>query len=92
MNSSSIHDNICSLIHKKCHLKSNRSDIKYHTTLNITFSIVSLYLLWRHKFGAQVCRLGVQVGRLQYHRVRGLSVVVEVDDPSLPSCKDNVQT
>ena len=30
MNSSIIHDNICSLIHKMCHLKSCHSDIKYH--------------------------------------------------------------
>ena len=34
MNSSIIHDNICSLIHKKCHSKKYNSDIKYHMTLN----------------------------------------------------------
>ena len=38
--SSIIHDNTCSLIHEKCHLKSYHSDIKYHMTLNITFSVV----------------------------------------------------
>jgi hypothetical protein len=39
MNSFIIHDNIHSLIHKKCHPKSHHSDIKYHMTLNITFSV-----------------------------------------------------
>ena len=34
MNSSIIHDNICSVIHKKCHSKNYHSDVKYHTTLN----------------------------------------------------------
>ena len=34
MNSSIIHDSICKLIHKKCHMKSYHSDIKYHMTLN----------------------------------------------------------
>ena len=29
-----------SLIHKKCHLKNYHSDIKYHMTLNIIFSVV----------------------------------------------------
>ena len=28
-------------IHKKCHLKSHHSDIKYHMTLNIIFSVVT---------------------------------------------------
>ena len=37
--SSIIHDNICSVIHKKCHPKSYHSDIKCHMTLNITFSV-----------------------------------------------------
>ena len=37
-NSSIIHGNVCSLIHKKCHPKSCHSDIKYHMTLNIVFS------------------------------------------------------
>ena len=40
MNSSIMHDNICSLIHKKCHPKSCHSDIKYHMTLNIMYSVV----------------------------------------------------
>jgi hypothetical protein len=40
-NSVAIHDNIYSLIHKKCHIKSSHSDIKYHMTLNIIFSIVT---------------------------------------------------
>ena len=35
MNSSIIHDNICSFIHKKCHSKSYHSDIKHNMTLNI---------------------------------------------------------
>ena len=40
MNSSIIHDNICSLIYKKCHLESYHSAIiKYHMTLNIIFSV-----------------------------------------------------
>ena len=40
MNSSIIHDDICSLIHIKCHPRSYYSDIKYHMTLNIIFSVV----------------------------------------------------
>ena len=40
MNSSIIHDNIYSLIHKKCHPDSYHSDIIYHMTLNIIFSVV----------------------------------------------------
>jgi hypothetical protein len=40
MNSSITNDNICWLIHKKCHPKSYHSDIKYHMTLNIMFSVV----------------------------------------------------
>jgi hypothetical protein len=40
MNLSIIHDNICSLIHEKCHMKSYHSDIKYHMTLSIIFSVV----------------------------------------------------
>ena len=37
MNSSTIHDNICSHIYKKYHLKSYHKDIKYHMTVNIKF-------------------------------------------------------
>ena len=37
------HDNICSLIHKKCHPKSYHNDIKWHMTLNIIFSVA-----WRN--------------------------------------------
>ena len=37
-NSSIIHNNICSLIHKKCHPNSYHSDIKFHIALNIIFS------------------------------------------------------
>ena len=44
MNSSIIHDNICKLIHKKCHLKSYHSDIKYLVTLNTIFSVVPPYI------------------------------------------------
>ena len=37
-----MHDNICSLIQKKCHPKSYHSDIKHHVTLNIIiFSVAS---------------------------------------------------
>ena len=39
MNSSIVHDNICSLIYEKCHTKNYNSDIKYHVTLNIIFNI-----------------------------------------------------
>ena len=38
MNSSIIHENICSLIHKMCHPKSYHSDIKYHMIINNIFS------------------------------------------------------
>ena len=36
--SSIIHDNICSITHKKCHHKSYHNDIKYHIILLIIFS------------------------------------------------------
>ena len=39
MDSSIIHDNIYSLIHKKSCTKSYHSDIKYHMTLNIIYSV-----------------------------------------------------
>ena len=42
MNSSIIHDSICSLIYKKCHPKSDHGDIQYRMTLNIIFSVVLL--------------------------------------------------
>jgi hypothetical protein len=42
MNSSIIHDNRCSLIHKKCYPKSYQSDTKYQMTLNIISCAVSL--------------------------------------------------
>jgi hypothetical protein len=42
MNSPIIHDEICSLIHKKCHPKSYHSDIKYHMTLTTIFSVAWL--------------------------------------------------
>ena len=38
-----IHDNIWSLIHKNCHPTSCHSDIKYHTTLNMIFSVADDY-------------------------------------------------
>ena len=41
MNSSIIHDKICSLIDKKCYMKSYYIDIKYHMTLNIISSMVA---------------------------------------------------
>ena len=34
------YDNICELIHKKCHYKSYHNDIKYHTTLDTIFIVV----------------------------------------------------
>jgi hypothetical protein len=39
-----IHDNICSLIHMKCHPESHHGDIKYHMTPNIVFSVDYLHL------------------------------------------------
>jgi hypothetical protein len=39
--SSIIRDNICKIIHKKCHPNSYYNDIKYHTTLNFIFSVVA---------------------------------------------------
>ena len=44
------HDNICSLIHKKCHLESYHSGIKYHMTLNIILSVVLSTL-----YGNELC-------------------------------------
>jgi hypothetical protein len=43
MNTFIIHDNICSLIHKKRHPKSYHNDIKYHMTLNTKFNVVGTY-------------------------------------------------
>ena len=40
MNSSITHDNLCQLIHKKCHPKSYHSDMKCHMTLDIVFRVV----------------------------------------------------
>ena len=40
MNSSILHESICKLIHKKCHLKSYHTEIKYPMTLNIIPSVV----------------------------------------------------
>ena len=37
MNSFIIHDNICSLIHKKCHVRNYLHEINYHMTLNMTY-------------------------------------------------------
>ena len=34
---------ICSLTLKKCQSKSYRNDIKYHTTLNIIFSVANFW-------------------------------------------------
>ena len=39
VNGSIIHDNICSLIHKKCHPGSYHSGIKFRMTLNIIFIV-----------------------------------------------------
>ena len=46
MNTSITHDNICEVIHKKCHPKSYHSNIKYHMTLYILFIVV---LHWSRK-------------------------------------------
>ena len=48
INSSIIHDNICKLVHEKCHLRSCHGDIKYHMTLNMIFSVllVMLFLMF----------------------------------------------
>ena len=54
MNSSIIHDNICSVIHKKCHPKSCHSDIKHHMTLNIIFSVVGTYEPYPTRFDLQL--------------------------------------
>ena len=45
LNSSIIHDSNCSLIHNKCHPKCYNSDIKYHMTLNIMFSVVCVIVV-----------------------------------------------
>jgi hypothetical protein len=37
-------------IHKKCHPKSYRSDIQYHMTLNIVFSVPPCIFGWNSKF------------------------------------------
>ena len=53
MNSSIIHDNICSLIHKKCHLKSHDSDIKNHMALIsylVWFPMSMLFSLFSMRF------------------------------------------
>ena len=44
MNSSIMYYSICSLIHKKCHPKNYHSDIKYHMTLNIIFSVACRWI------------------------------------------------
>ena len=43
MNSSIIHDNISSLVHKKPQLKNNHSDIKYLMILDTTLSVVLVF-------------------------------------------------
>ena len=42
-NSSTVHDNTCSLIHNKCHPKSHHSDINYHIILNSMFTVLMLF-------------------------------------------------
>jgi hypothetical protein len=37
------YDNICSLTHKKCYVKSYHSDINHHMILNVIFSVLMLY-------------------------------------------------
>ena len=46
MNSSIIHDIICSLLHKRCHPNSYHSDVTYHMILDIRFSVGFLYVPW----------------------------------------------
>ena len=41
MNSSIIHDSMCSLMHKRCHPKGYHRDIRYHVTLTTIFSVAS---------------------------------------------------
>ena len=41
MNSSIVHYNICSLVHKKCHMKCPHSDVKYYMTYNVIFCVLS---------------------------------------------------
>ena len=43
MNLSIIHDNVCSLLHKKCRPKRHHGDLKYHMTLIIMFSVMITY-------------------------------------------------
>ena len=45
MNSSIIHDDIYSFILKKYHSKSSHSDMNYHMTLNIIFSVVTMLVI-----------------------------------------------
>ena len=54
MNSSIIPDDICELIHKKCHPKSYHIDIKCHMTLNIMFSVVTDELVEFRKHHVEV--------------------------------------
>ena len=51
MNSSIIHDNIRSLIHKKCHPENYHIDIKYHMTLNNIIFNVNVQSNARGDFG-----------------------------------------
>ena len=44
-----IHDNIFSLIYKKCHPKSYHSDIKCHMTLNTILSVFNVLVESLHK-------------------------------------------
>jgi hypothetical protein len=44
LNSSIIHDNVCSLIYKKCHPKSYYGGIKYYVTSNIVFSVAFMHV------------------------------------------------
>jgi hypothetical protein len=48
MNSCIIHDNICSLIRKKCHPNIYHSDNKYHMALSIIFSVLHTIHVFIH--------------------------------------------
>ena len=48
-NSSTFHNNIFSFNHEKFHLESYHSDIKYHMTLNIIFSVPTNFVHREHR-------------------------------------------
>lgn len=61
MNTSITHDNICSRVHKKCHLNNYHSDVQNYITLNIIFSVARLLLLIKCKYGMKENHMQVEV-------------------------------